>query len=691
MGVWIQDGDTKVWTLTGDGIRTAVTSNDPAPTDMAMKLQIGDVADGIGAIVRSSADGRTCFQIDTVGANLILHRIIHGKDIAPIVTVPHEIAALTPYTMEVRLIQGVITVYIDDVPKMTDDVAGEFAELSRWGFEATTNGAQVQRAELCELVPNIDQRRDVLVVVAGGEVWASVDGQTISQITAGAMRSSGRVSIAEFNQMAYLVDGSNARRFDPVKLLVDQWVPTSGTLPGQTSDGTTTATIVQAHRGRLFLAGSENDPQNLWATAIEDALDLDTSAETRGRAFVLGGAGGSQATKVGQPITALQVLHGSSLGIGCIGQTWQLLGDPALGAIETIPISLDFGISDAEAMALVSEGLVVAHSPEGLLAVSSSGAVNLSQSLLTETIQFNRDEREKYRVTVVRDPQRHGTHVFISLATSGASTHFWYDERVGSFSVGSDGRPSGGLFPEEYPIDFGPLAAVYWRGRVVMGGRDGYIREFDDAILDDDGTLVDAYCAVEILDDPDTQGDTALGKTKLLLTSDSSPVDWTVYGGVTPEAAHDANLRWRLTGPRQVAYNTPPIWDRVRAPAMVMQLRNATLGQAFRIERVEAYTRRMKTASRQGKPIAPVISDPCPRPGLPGESGGTSTPSSSLASTLDTGPSNTSSTESFVASSVTTFPGATTPSPLTGSGGTIIRKTTGAAAQDTGLSKKAPR
>lgn len=645
MGTWTKDSQG-VWTLSGDGTRTTVTTDEPVPSDVAIRLQCNEISDEVAVVVRSSPDGRSCWEVAIEGTDLLIRRVVYGVPLDPDVRVAHNIPQGTAYLIEARIVQNDLRALINGTQLANFDISSHYANFNRAGFSGIKNGATVSLFQRCELVPIVSERADVLVAVANGDIWCSLDGSSLTLVQAGAMRSTGTVDIAEYRGKAYLVDGSRAKIFDPTDLSVVDWKPTAGTLPGQTGDGTTTAKIVAAHRGRLFLAGADDDPQNLWASAVGDPLDWDTTATTAGRAFVLGGAGGSQSPRVGQPITALQVSSGNDLVVGCVGQIWRLLGDPALGPIETSTISLEYGISGKDALAQVSEGVIIGHAPEGVVLISN-GVINLSQNVLTEGIQIPRKNQALYRIQVVRDPTRHGTHIFLTYETqpsSGTSLHFWYDDRAGGLNPGA-----GGFFPEQYPNNIGPMATVLWRGEVLLGGRDGYIRGYDDTVKSDDGTnAIDSYFT-STWSLPDTIGDTIHEKSFIELGMDSDPVTITIYGGRSIEEAHDSTRRFRLSSVKTVSYAGTPLVDRVRAPAMVMQVRNNTLDKWIHVERIETHLRAGRHKRRWGKPVAPAPPPPPGISGIPGDS--VSMPQSSSAVVVSSGPDDTSGQASPASSS----------------------------------------
>lgn len=637
---WTQDSKG-IWTLTTTGDRYAVVSDDAMPASHALVAEIANPADTVAVIFRSSPDGGTCWEVYTTagtGGNLAIRKRSFGTAAAAAATAAHGLTTGQVFRLEIRIESGVVNAYLDgsDTPTLTHTIGSDFDYLDRYGFAGAVHGSKVLRLQTCQIIPLLSERTDILLAGAAGEVWASTDGETLFQVASGVMRASGDISVTSFtDQKLYMVDGQHCKRFDPETETIEDVVPTAGSLPGATGgvSGSTTATLIATHAGRLVFNYGDTDPQNLLLTAVGDALDLDTGAVTFGHAYVLGGAGGSESVKVGEPITCLQPTSSHTLIVGCTGQIWKIQGDPAIGGITTPPLALDVGISGGEASFLLSEGLVIAHAPEGVLLIAPDAQEvrNISRDVLNEGIQYLRQNRADYRVTVVRDPTNHGTHIFRTPRDETvAGEHFWYDHRI------ADQLGPGGFFPDSFHLDAEPTAAVLWRGKPLLGCRDGYLRAFDWNETDDDLQAIDCYWPVTLLDLEDSNNDTLLNKLNLVLGESSAAVSLNCYGGASAEQAHNPSTRYQLFGPVTFGYNYPPLVRRVRAPALVLQLRNNAAGQAPSVEIVEVHLRTGAIRRRWGVRDAPTVPTACP----PVVSSAAA--SSSIPTTFSSGPGGTS-------------------------------------------------
>lgn len=623
MGLWSQSAG--VWTLAGDGARTAVVSQTPAVGNYALRWQFKNPANLGGGTFKSSPDGRTCYQVDTdagTGGNLQIRLVTFGVPGPVLASAAHGLTTSIPYTLEVRWEQGVVKVRVNGLA--TDlftytPAADALQNHDYWGFEGTVDQMKVLDAEIAELIQQQAERADVLVAMAGGEFWQCEDGENLERCgTAPVMKAFGDVDMCEFEQKAIAVDGANLRELDVATKVVSRITVTAGLLPGAstTTDGKCSATIIERTIGRVALAGMKDDPQNLFECAPNDRTDWDTGVFPVGTgAFGLTAA---DAAKVGEPIRGLLGVSRQSVLIACQRSFWELRGDPAIGAAGVDEIVKGIGVTGKDAMVMIDTGRVAAHSQTGLILVPGAGGAPayLSQGILTDYIQLI-DGLENYHCILVRNPLRQGTHIFLTKRTSGPSVHFWYDERVGQWSEGRvvDGQVvahPGGFFPETYPDRVGPTAAVYWNGKVILGGRDGYLYEFDETgVLDtDDGDAINWTMAMGLMVDPDIDADTEVHRLVFQTADDCDAFNVKVYGGVTAEEAYGGANRWLVLSRTRPAGERVSRWDqRFRAPALVCELSGTgwfDLEAAQAVRTACALTARRRTPVAAGAAVAPV-------------------------------------------------------------------------------------
>lgn len=615
-------------------------------------------------VVYATPDGRTGFEcgIDPSNeANVIIRPVALGVAGANLDSDAHGVPAGTPFTIRVEIIGTLITCSIIAAGYAVVSVSyvnttePTYTAFTAWGLVSSVNGATVQAGSVAELRAVLGEVSEVLVGVANGDVYAAYDEDDISLIAiggAGAFSASSDVGLTVLDGVVYGVDGSNARKIDVVARRVYAYGPddvgtnwnitTTGAPPGaeevtgaanERRPGTTKARTICAHRGRLFFGGMDDEPHALYATAIGEPQMLLTSEPVEGRAFAQG-VGRSAGTA--HTILSLNSVNDNVLLIGCTRSIHALIGDPAEGVTEMVEVSSDTGISGLNAVTTSIGGVNIAHSPDaGLLLIPIGQApVPVSASVLTEYMQFERGRRGEFYVSMVRDTQRHGLHIFLTLRDDDGSVHLWYDERIGSYTPGA-----GGFFPETYPDAAGPTCAVNWRGRVILGGKTGYLYEYDDAAGDDDGTAITTRMPLSLMNDDGIAGDTILQWCKVELTNESDAVTFKIYGGPTVEAAYGLTTRELLLS-RSLSPYSAPLPFRLRSRALVAELSSNTADIFWRLEYVEANTtvgpmlrRGVKTTrATPGAPCTPFVPasppppPPPPPPPGPGEEEGSTPP-----------------------------------------------------------------
>jgi hypothetical protein len=106
-----------------------------------------------------------------------------------------------------------------------------------------------------------------------------------------------------------------------------------------------------------------------------------------------------------------------------------------------------------------------------------------------------------YTVTMAYDVGKRGIHIFVAKNTAAAQTHWFVDTKT---QAGSDrSSPNGVAFwPITIDSDFEPFsilerrnntAATIDQSPVLLGGRDGYVRRFDDSLFEDDSQPFVSY------------------------------------------------------------------------------------------------------------------------------------------------------------------------------------------------------
>lgn len=623
---WTLDSTTQNWSKTGTD-REALIADADLGASAAITLQLIDSAKPVLVVLMASQDGRTCYEVGIVSTNLVIRQTIHAVAGSSLATAAHGLTSGDTYTLEVqrrgKVITGTITkadgttVSVTYTNLTVDPDEEVFDWQDSWGFVSSSDGAVVAHARTCGLKPESSERKDVTVFIAGGSVGLLKDG-ALRTLESGVFDPEGDVWAFVYRQKVYAGDGRVARVIDPNDDAdpIVPWSPTAGYLPGQTTAadvaaGVCTATCGTVYFDRPVLAGAPHDPQNLFGSKIGDPLDWDTAADVIDRAY----GASTDRSRVGQPVVALAQSATGLLVIGCRDSIWQMSGDPAIGIPEIIEIDHDSGVSHANALKKVRDGLVLAHSPTGLLLVSPGTVSPLSELVLTEGIQIPREDIDDYLVSVGRDSERYLTWVFLTKRATGASVHFAYSERVGRFIPGD-----GGIHPQQFSNNIGPTAVGMVDGKLVLGGRDGYMRVLDDSAKDDDGAEITLKIPVLFVEGS-TQHDTIINKLKLSLGKNSDDARVRVYGGIDAERVYDTAERWTLLNTTVPSGRMRSIDRGLRAPALLAEISGTGTGTSVSIEVLEAETRLGRLSTKKARSPF-TLETLCPPPTAAGSGSG---------------------------------------------------------------------
>lgn len=304
----------------------------------------------------------------------------------------------------------------------------------------------------------------------------------------------------------------------------------------------TNCTAITTWRDRL-VAVESSDPQNFKMSRQGNPLDWDYTAEDAQRPVA-----GSliSAGAIGEPITALIPYHHNCLIVGCTTSLWILTGDPALGGTAR-KLDPEIGILDKRAWCIVSGGYLFFMSLDGLYVMPpgcGTAPTSVSRETLPEELlDINISSKT---VTMAYDMRYRGIHLFIY---DGSSTDHWFiDIRT---RLEGD-KLSASFWPVSYHADHGASACHARRdttiadSNVVFGGKDGYLRNLQTSLDQDDGSNA---ISSHIVFGPFALGDSK-GVTEGKLTSlcaalarGSGDVTWSVHVGQTAEDAVNAAAR----------------------------------------------------------------------------------------------------------------------------------------------------
>lgn len=597
---WPSLGEVNGWTAPADN-RTVILK--PVTTsDVAVVLQVGNVSDGTMAVLSTSLDGRVCYEAGVVLESgtyyAVIRRVIEGSIVdegTSNFAVPQTAGDLPatgfarvalsgitsgePARIEARWVQGRIELAVNGgevvvrhrVPTSyspaanTDTFApgtyGPLKPIRMAGFATRLTGARVVSVQLFDLEGQRSERADVVVVLGGGDVHQSI-GADLVPSSLNVFDPGDTVASRDFNGLVLMVGGGKARAWSPVTGLATPWIPTAGTLPGQTDPGTTTATGIGQHGTRVVLFGVPGDENNLYESATSNHLDWAIDPNRFGSAFTLAGF---RPLKAGQPIRCVAESAVGALVVGCTGSIQLVTGDPVLGNFDTREIHATAGVLGPRSMVRLGEGRLLIHTPMGMMLQAGLGEpVGISRTVLTEIV-----ERTPAGASIVTaHDSLLGWNMLWIVPEAGAGLHLLQDQRVADWAQGL-----GGFFPFSVPEGMQPVASAMLNGRAIFACADGYVRRFELEAVTDDGEPIKGYADCKVMDPPKAATELELSRVEVELTPDSGPVTWTAWGGASSAAAYDRKLRKALAA-STVTYSSWGPWaGNCRAAAMVVSLR----------------------------------------------------------------------------------------------------------------------
>lgn len=388
--------------------------------------------------------------------------------------------------------------------------------ITSWWYTATVN-SPVYR------VPGI-------VAVCGGNIYTgdntSAPGTwTLTKATWGGstaypLVTNNLASITTFNNVAYIVDGTNFVGMSYVNKVATPITAAAGTLP-------TNVSIITTWHGRLCLAGDSANPQNFYMSRVGTPTDFNYSATDSAAAFA---GSASAAGFIAQPITALMPFNDDVMLIGGDHNMWVMNGDPAQGGSIDL-VSDGIGVYGPNAWTKDSIGTIYFMGPGGFYSVVPGAKPTLLSGNTLDNVLSKTDQTFNY-VSLQFDNTRHGVWIFITpINGTTAGTHFFYDLR------------NGGLWPVKFPTAQGPTVACPLLGTdavnyfVLLGGFDGYIRATSVTQLDDDGTAISAYMVLGPFQPNPPTGDAVV-----------TSMDFTTGENLSTDSTALFNLTWQLNG-----------------------------------------------------------------------------------------------------------------------------------------------
>ena len=329
----------------------------------------------------------------------------------------------------------------------------------------------------------------------------------------------GGFSTAMFGGKLYIAD-SALSAYDPSTSIVNILIASAGVIP-------TLQPLVAVYRGRVFLSGVNH----IWyASRQSEPTDWDFNDDYADTARAIAGQSG-EAGQITGVVTAMIPHKDKFLVIATPNSLHILSGEPSDGNLSNV--SDQFGIIAPKAWAVSPDETVAFLSNDGVYLWklgSSADPVPFSDERVPELLK---DVNVSANIVLMEyDIKAKGYHLFITPEAVAVGTHWWLDlENKAMWPV---------ILPQtQQPIAIGRYDTGDERSEVVLGCKDGYLRNFGDE-NDDDDTDLDSYAVLGPFRLTTGENlDAMLKELRGTLSDDSGTVTWRAFVGESAEDVGD--------------------------------------------------------------------------------------------------------------------------------------------------------
>jgi len=269
-----------------------------------------------------------------------------------------------------------------------------------------------------------------------------------------------------------------AKVYDSDADALTHWKATAGLVPAG-------CPIIEIFQERPVLGGDPESPGVWFMGRFADFLDFNYGASNTDRLRAAASNNTNSDTGgLAIPMSAIAACTEDYLLFSAESELFLLRGDPTIGGVLG-NVSRQIGIGSRTAWCRLPDGSVAFLSRDGLYRFHPSNPIpeNLSREKLPAEL-IDVVQNTNLTVSLEFDVAYQGIDIFITPATAGPTTHYWFDWATrGLWKVALAST------------DHDPLSITYdaKANRVLLGGRDGYLRHYDPAASDDDGTTVSSH------------------------------------------------------------------------------------------------------------------------------------------------------------------------------------------------------
>jgi hypothetical protein len=360
------------------------------------------------------------------------------------------------------------------------------------------------------------------------------------------------------------------------------WGAMAGSLPNR-------ASLVCNYRGRLVLAGNPEYPHQWYMSRQADPWDW-LYAVNDAQAPVAGS--NADAGELGDVITCLAPNKDDYCIFGCVNTIWVMRGDPAAGG-SLDEVSLSTGIIGPFAYCWDAQDNFYFFGSHGISRIppNFAGVENLSIMVLPNLSKDAGINPTTHRVCMGYDREREGVLTIITKLSDGTHESYWYDLRTQGF------------FPETYGFNPAPLSCFFYESAtpanraLLLGGADGYIRQFDDDDKNDDAgaagdVAISSYATIgplQIGKDADRWG--RMKAISFTTSTDTDGLTYDIHVANTAEEVVDDSISGATplhTGTISAGNRVKTTRARSRGAWLGVKLENTTASESWQFEKLVA-------------------------------------------------------------------------------------------------------
>lgn len=438
------------------------------------------------------------------------------------------------------------------------------------------------------------QNFNTRVIAVGGSdlVVASSDGATALSGGTGAVALNQTATLLYVPPLdqgqegrVLIYDGQSYRQVDATSLTLTDRVATAGELPGTGTGETDRCRYAVVWQNSVMSWGRDTFPTNWYLSRVADPDD---------HLYIVANPDGLQAaagdnTRMGLlpgPITCMIPATADVLVAATRESIFAFVGRPTLGGYLD-DVSDLVGIVGPRAATRDDLGNIYFASLRGLYIMPAGSRVVEKISRGRMDSWFDSIDHSKEQVIVRWSDSEEGCHVF-RVPASGPVEHLFWDRQDNAFVF------------DVYPDGFNPTSSILsvdaaGRPRVLVGGRDGFIRSLVPGKFDDSGQAISA----EVFYPPIVGGPrrAILGAMSLRLGNDTDAAAWEIRSADGGESLVEAPIRYSgLAAVRRMNH----IHRRVGGPVVGVALRNVQ-GSRLSVEDLVLHVEAGGLAGRDGQ------------------------------------------------------------------------------------------